>query len=104
MGNCTSTNENKQELNPVPVVQEKKIKIDPSKVLPAPQFKMCGADNLNITPHEINPSPVEPNINNNINNVNLNNNMNYNNVNNIMNNNNIANNYNISNNPNFKDY
>ncbi len=97
MGNCESPNNAQPAITPV--VQENKIKIDPSKVIPAPQFKKCGADNLNITPHELNHNP-NPDIavvvnNNNIelnNNININNNMNLNNNINMNNaNNNIPN-------------
>ena len=48
--------------------KEKKIHIDPNLVLPAPQFRRCGADNLNIRPVLLNPGPIP---NNNINNNNI---------------------------------
>ena len=42
-------------INKEPIKEEKKIVIDPNIVLPpAPQFKRCGADNLNKKPVAIN--------------------------------------------------
>ena len=64
MGIFSSTEEKKQEINQEPPAEEKKIKVDPSKVLPAPQLQKCGADNLKLKPFEINPIPVEPDDNN----------------------------------------
>jgi hypothetical protein len=106
--------------------KEKKISIDPNLVLPAPQLRRCGADNLNIRPVLINPAPIPSNNINNANNININNTMNQNNIytNNISNNmnqnininnniNNISQNnnaststtsYMYSNNPNWKNF
>ena len=103
MGNCNSAIENKP-------IEEKKIEVNPDMVVPAPQFRKCGADNLNIKPVPLNSNPIVQNIDNTNNNINLNNDINLNNNNlnlnnnniNLINNNNNNNNYAI--NPNWKDY
>ena len=41
--------------------QEKKIEIDPNTVVyPAPEYKRCGTDDLNIKPKPISPANVLP--------------------------------------------
>ena len=115
MGNCDSANGPKQGAP----LEEKKAVIDPNLVLPAPQFKRCGADDLNIHPIALSPeqAPIinTNNLNNNVPNTNNilnnnavainNNNINNNGLNNINLNNNPVNNYNSnSNNPNWKNY
>ena len=98
MGICNSSNGPKQGAP----IEEKKAVIDPSLVLPAPEFKRCGADDLHIQPIELNPQPVAINNNNILNNniPNTNNAFNNNNVvntNNVLNTNNVAFNNNINN-------
>ena len=53
MGNCSTQNGNK----PIetPPLEDKKIELDPNRVLPeAPKFRRCEADDLKIKPGIIN--------------------------------------------------
>ena len=51
----------KETTNTEQTNQEKKIEIDPNTVVyPAPEYKRCGADDLNIKPKPISPANILP--------------------------------------------